>query len=155
MHRRVRTHRGMTLVESLLALALLGGVLLGAAWVIQTARLDVEESRRRGLALREAWSLLDRTAAADRVAWGDLAGGGRCGLSSSSCAVESGAAAPGTPLWAWHRRLAETLPAGSGRLELAALDGTLAEARLVRARVEVRWRGRQRPRRLVLTGALR
>jgi type II secretory pathway pseudopilin PulG len=146
---RCRGARGSTLIEALVALALVAWAFLGVGELFLTASGLVRTARSHTAALAVARSLLE-----------DLAGGGfdgtweRLGADGTAARVTSDSR---TSPWArsWQRALDAALGDGWAEIEVASVapapTAPLRDASAIRVRVTVAWTDGSRPRRVRIT----
>jgi len=142
---------GASFVEALVALALLGGLLLGAAGLFDAAARSVRRGRDRSAALALGSTLADRAAERTRAELVRLSAP-PCDASASDCRLEGATAPTGSALAGWQAEAAARLPRGRVAVELTALDGALADGGLLRVAIDLSWRDgtRRRGRRSIV-----
>ena len=133
---------GTTLIEVLVAVAILGVGVLGAVGTITQAIRTTHDARIRTTATAEAFGLLDAMRANRSAALAgayDLSAGATpaspptdCGLATATCSPAELAA---WELARWHSRLQSVLPG------LSAAVSTTATAGIGRATVQLAWDG--------------
>lgn len=119
-----RTHRGFTLVETMVALVVLSIGLLGVAKLVTGAVHANDSGYMRGQATQMAYEILDEMRANRPGASSYGGAGATADCSSGAC---SPAVLAGLDTYNWNARVAATLPSGTGSITTSAgLGGTVA-----------------------------
>lgn len=145
---RRRPSRGFTLIEVLVALALLGGVLLTIGWMFVLGSQAV----RTGRDLSDA-TVLGTNILEEIDGWGFAETYRRLGASGGETALSTDTIT-GAYARAWQPMIAARLPDSRARIEVAPLGGeSLDSARGLRVTVTVEWVLKMRARRVSLVTA--